>query len=115
MRIKRTCSVAVATSICLIAGLAIVAASSADSRNGVKAVTFNRLKNQAAIPKGTKLMVTSYFDNSAKNKYNPDPTQVVRFGEPTYDEMMIGFIDYTVDKQHLRPAAAMGSGGSAQK
>ena len=29
-----------------------------------------------------------YFDNSGKNKYNPDPT---------YDGMMIGMVEYTVD------------------
>jgi hypothetical protein len=30
----------------------------------------------------------------------------VRFGEPTYDEMMIGWIEYTVDGQSLKPSAA---------
>ncbi|HXG67220.1 MAG TPA: hypothetical protein VNO70_19110, partial [Blastocatellia bacterium] len=64
------------------------------------------LKQPKAIPKGTRFLVTGYFDNSAKNKYNPDPTQAVRFGEPTYDDMMIGWIDYTIDSQELRPAPA---------
>jgi mono/diheme cytochrome c family protein len=68
-----------------------------------------------AIPKGTRFFVTAYFDNSAKNKYNPDPTQAVRFGEPTYDDMMIGWIDYTVDNQPLRPVASAGSGRSSRK
>ena len=72
-------------------------------------------KKQIAIPKGTKFVVTGWFDNSAKNKYNPDPTKAVRFGEPTYDEMMIGWIDYTIDSQTLRPAAAMGNGSGTQK
>ena len=58
-------------------------------------------KKALAIPKGTRLIVTAYFDNSAKNKSNPDPTQAVRFGEPTYDDMMIGWINYTVDSEHL--------------
>jgi hypothetical protein len=62
-------------------------------------------KQPVAIPKGTRFMVTGYFDNSAKNKNNLDPWQEVRFGEPTYDEMMIGWIDYTVDGQSLKPAA----------
>lgn len=62
-----------------------------------------------AIPKGTKFLVTGYFDNSAKNKFNPDPGQAVRFGQPTYDEMMIGFINYTVDSQHLKPVSASSS------
>jgi hypothetical protein len=46
------------------------------------------------LPKGSKIMVTAYFDNSAKNKFNPDPTKEVRYGEPTYDEMMLGFMDF---------------------
>ncbi len=60
------------------------------------------LKKPAALPKGTKIVVTAYFDNSAKNKNNPDPTKAVRYGDPTYDDMVIGFINYTVDSQHLR-------------
>jgi mono/diheme cytochrome c family protein len=59
------------------------------------------LKKPVALPKGTKLVVTAHFDNSSKNKYNPDPAQAVRFGDPTYDDMMIGWINYTVDKEHL--------------
>ena len=50
------------------------------------------------IPAGSRIQVTGYFDNSAKNKFNPDPTQSVRQGEPTYDEMMMGFMDYTAEK-----------------
>jgi len=29
----------------------------------------------------------------------------VRFGEPTYDEMMGSFIDYTIEGQPLKPVA----------
>jgi len=42
-------------------------------------------------------MVTAYFDNSSKNKFNPDPSKDVRYGEPTYDEMMLGFLDYVAE------------------
>jgi mono/diheme cytochrome c family protein len=59
-----------------------------------------------AIPKGAKIMVTGYFDNSTKNKYNPDPAKAVRYGEPTYDEMMIGWMDYTVDNEPIERAPA---------
>ncbi|MFN7927222.1 MAG: c-type cytochrome [Blastocatellia bacterium] len=52
------------------------------------------LKTPKRLPKGSRILVTAYFDNSAKNKFNPDPKQIVRYGEPTYDEMMIGFLDY---------------------
>jgi mono/diheme cytochrome c family protein len=63
------------------------------------------LKTPLALPRGTRLVVTALFDNSTKNKYNPDPSQAVRFGDPTYDDMMIGWINYTVDKEHLSPEA----------
>jgi len=68
-------------------------------------------KQPIAIPKGTKFLVTGYFDNSAKNKFNPDPTQWVRFGQPTYDEMMAGFISYTIDGQQIKPVASISSSG----
>ena len=67
--------------------------------------TFYYFKQPLAISKGTTLIVTGYFDNSSKNKYNPDPTQAVRFGEPTYDEMMGSFIDYTVEDQPIKLSA----------
>lgn len=55
-------------------------------------------KSPIRIPAGSKIEVTGYFDNSTKNKYNPDPTKSVRQGEPTYDEMMMGFMDYVAEK-----------------
>ncbi len=60
--------------------------------------TLYKLKKPVPIPKGTRLVVTAHFDNSAKNKLNPDPSKTVRFGEPTYDEMLVGFVDYITDK-----------------
>ena len=32
-------------------------------------------------------------NNSADNPANPDPTTPVRFGEQTFEEMMIGYFD----------------------
>jgi hypothetical protein len=60
------------------------------------------LKRPLAASKGAVFAVTGEFDNSDRNKYNPDSAQAVRWGEPTYDEMLVGFIGYTVDRQHLR-------------
>lgn len=70
------------------------------------------LKKQVSIPKGSKLIVTAHFDNSTKNKYNPDPKKDVRWGDPTYDEMMIGWLDVMVDNpaKAPKPDAAPGSG-----
>ena len=60
-------------------------------------MTYNP-KRLLHIPAGSKIEVTAYFDNSAKNKLNPDPTKPVRHGEPTYDEMMMGFMEYVAEK-----------------
>ena len=43
------------------------------------------------VPAGTRLQVTGWYDNSAGNPANPDPGKTVRFGEQTWDEMMIGY------------------------
>jgi mono/diheme cytochrome c family protein len=59
--------------------------------------TMYYLKNPVHLPKGTKVIVTAHFDNSTKNKYNPDVTKDVRWGDPTYDEMMIGWFDMLID------------------
>jgi mono/diheme cytochrome c family protein len=61
------------------------------------------LKRPVTIPKGSKLIATAHFDNSAKNKYNPDPTKDVRWGDPTYDEMMIAWMDILVDNPSRAP------------
>jgi hypothetical protein len=55
-----------------------------------------RFEKPMLIPKGSKMIVTAHYDNSDKNKFNPDPTKTVRWGDPTYDEMMIGYIDYVL-------------------
>jgi mono/diheme cytochrome c family protein len=69
--------------------------------------TLYKLKEPVAIPKGSRLIITAWFDNSVKNKLNPDPTKVVRFGEPTYDEMLVGFVDYAREKPVERPIAKL--------
>jgi hypothetical protein len=50
------------------------------------------------IPKGAKLIVTAHYDNSANNKFNPDPNKTVYFGNMTWEEMFSPFFSITVDK-----------------
>lgn len=73
------------------------------------------LKTPKAMPKGTRIEVVAHFDNSTKNKYNPDPAKPVRFGDPTYDEMMIGFVDFTNDAQILAKPDAAGKEAMLKK
>jgi len=49
------------------------------------------------IPKGTRIEATGTFDNSANNKANPDPGKEVRYGDQSWEEMMIGFFDVAID------------------
>jgi hypothetical protein len=46
------------------------------------------------VPKGSRLIITFHYDNSVNNAANPDPKKVVRWGEPSAEEMMSGWIDY---------------------
>jgi hypothetical protein len=64
------------------------------------------LKKPVTLPKGTRLVITAHFDNSNNNKYNPDPGKDVRWGDPTYDEMMIGWLDYVIENQDKPEVAA---------
>jgi len=57
-----------------------------------------RLAEPLALPKGSKLECVAHFDNSANNKFNPDPSKEVKWGPQTWEEMMIGWFDYTADK-----------------
>jgi peroxiredoxin len=43
------------------------------------------------MPRGSRLLCEAWYDNSEKNLANPDPTRTVRWGEQTWDEMMIGY------------------------
>jgi peroxiredoxin/mono/diheme cytochrome c family protein len=56
-----------------------------------------RLTEPKALPKGTRIDCEAHFDNSAGNPNNPDPSKLVRWGEQTFEEMMIGYIDYRDD------------------
>jgi hypothetical protein len=48
------------------------------------------------LPKGTVIDCIAHYDNSANNKFNPDPTKEVHYGEQTWEEMMFGFFDVSV-------------------
>jgi peroxiredoxin len=58
-----------------------------------------RCEPPVALTKGTKIHCIAHFDNSDKNQNNPDPTQSVRWGDQTWEEMMIGWTDLVFDKK----------------
>jgi hypothetical protein len=48
------------------------------------------------LPKGTRIECTAHFDNSPNNAANPDATKEVRWGDQSWEEMMIGWFDVAV-------------------
>lgn len=57
-----------------------------------------RLAEPQRVPRGSILQCVATFDNSAGNPYNPDPSATVRWGDQTWEEMMIGYVDYVRDE-----------------
>ena len=53
------------------------------------------LEEPIFMPKGSKMIVTAHFDNSTENRWNPDPTMWVYWGDDSRDEMMEGWFDYS--------------------
>jgi mono/diheme cytochrome c family protein len=67
------------------------------------------LEQPKLLPKGTKLDVVAHFDNSRGNLFNPDPGRDVRWGDQTWEEMMMGFYTTLLD---VKDAAAVAPTGS---
>jgi hypothetical protein len=89
----------------------VASEGSADDSNGLSSIEFEPLLRvnyhfhwQMSYPlaeprvleAGTELQAVAWFDNSAGNPHNPDPSAAVRWGDQTYDEMMVGFFDVAV-------------------
>jgi hypothetical protein len=56
--------------------------------------TTYRLVEPKVMPAGTKIFFTKWWDNSAQNLANPDPTREVPWGQQSWDEMIFGAIGY---------------------
>ena len=55
-----------------------------------------KLAEPLVLPPGTRIAVTGWFDNSPNNPKNPDPTATVKFGEQSWEEMMVGAYDIVI-------------------
>jgi Copper type II ascorbate-dependent monooxygenase, C-terminal domain len=56
------------------------------------------LKQPMLLLPGTRLISVARFDNSSNNPYNPDPNSAVHWGDQTFDEMHIAFLELAVDR-----------------
>ncbi len=61
-----------------------------------------RLAKPIVIEPGSRIEATAWFDNSPNNPENPDPKATIRWGEQSWEEMMIGFYDVAVDAKFDR-------------
>ena len=50
------------------------------------------------LPKGTRLLAVSHFDNSPNNPFNPDPTAEVHWGLQSYNEMTLIYFGVIVNR-----------------
>lgn len=72
------------------------------------------LKEPVAAPKGSRLVISAHFDNSANNPFNPDPNKTIRWGEPTTDEMAATWVMYELVEERPIGAEARKSAAIAQ-
>jgi len=49
--------------------------------------TYYMFNEPLQVPKGSKILSTAWYDNSAGNRANPDPTVDVKWGGQTWEEM----------------------------
>jgi hypothetical protein len=56
-----------------------------------------QLAKPLPVPKGTRILTVAHYDNSANNKYNPDPAKKVLWGDQNWDEMQSGFLGLVFD------------------
>lgn len=53
-----------------------------------------RFQEPVYIEKGSRLTVTTHYDNSPNNPANPDPASAIRWGDKSEEEMMTSWIEY---------------------
>lgn len=67
-----------------------------------------------SIPKGTRIDLDAHWDNSANNRYNPDPTATIHWGDQTFDEMIFAWVGVIADRNDtLDTVMAVRRGNSA--
>ena len=75
-------------------------------------------KTPLHLPQGTTLELTAHWDNSANNKWNPDPAATVHWGDQSWQEMLAApmavIVDRTVDPKSVVAEGNFAGGAGAQ-
>ena len=59
------------------------------------------------LPAGTRLVHSTTWDNSARNRANPDPSREVRWGLQSWDEMLYGAVRFRYVGEGVEEPLAM--------
>jgi hypothetical protein len=65
--------------------------------------TYYMFAKPLEMPAGSKITSMAWYDNSATNSHNPDPTQNVHWGDQTWEEMQYTGFLYSVPSRRLKP------------
>jgi peroxiredoxin len=74
-----------------------------------------RLATPRRLARGTRIECVAHFDNSENNPANPDPDQAVSWGEQSWEEMMIGYVDFYEDAPSSGELATDGQRRAARR
>ncbi len=66
------------------------------------------LLDPIATEPGFRVECLAHFDNSKQNLVNPDPSAAVRWGDQTFEEMMIAFFEVAVPRGSLQSESKVG-------
>ena len=65
--------------------------------------TYYMFKEPIVIPRGSKMISTAWYDNSAKNPDNPNPKVDVLWGDQTWEEMQYSGLIFSVSAPNSAP------------
>jgi len=77
--------------------------------------TAYRVARPVSLPRGAYLQCIAHFDNSENNLSNPDPTKTVRWGDQTWNEMMIGYFDVAIPTEVLGLSTSKSTSRTSQQ
>jgi peroxiredoxin len=72
-----------------------------------------RVSEAIEVKKGARIFCEATFDNSENNLNNPNPKSRVRWGDQTYEEMMIGYFHVAVKRDPATGKAAQVAGNES--
>lgn len=68
------------------------------------------LEEPIVLPAGTRIVHTTWWDNSAQNPANPDPTRDVTWGQQSWEEMLFGAVSLRYLEEGEEPPRQIASG-----